>query len=147
MKLDGLIRDLKVNEMFGKVNALVYTVEFQKRGLPHAHILLFLHPDNKISATYDIDRVISAEIPDTAESLKLYGDCMMHGACGALNKSSPCMKEGRFSKHYPMDFTEDTCFDKEGYALYRRRDNGRFIEKNEIKQITYMLFHTTELCS
>lgn len=70
---------------------MIYNVEFQKRGLPHAHILLFLHPDNKISSAEDIDKIISAEIPDSTESPELYeiiGDCMMHGPCGALNKFS-----------------------------------------------------------
>ncbi|XP_057248444.1 uncharacterized protein LOC125495260 [Beta vulgaris subsp. vulgaris] len=47
MKLDQLVKDLKENEIFGRVKAVVYTVEFQKRGLPHAHILLFLHPADK----------------------------------------------------------------------------------------------------
>ena len=34
--------DLIDLHFFGKVAAYVYTIEFQKRGLPHAHILLIL---------------------------------------------------------------------------------------------------------
>jgi len=37
----------------------MYTVEFQKRGLPHAHILLC-----KLKNSTDIDKVISAELPN-----------------------------------------------------------------------------------
>ncbi|SGZ18802.1 BQ5605_C020g09205 [Microbotryum silenes-dioicae] len=33
--------------VFGRVVARVHVIEFQKRGLPHAHILLILHPDDK----------------------------------------------------------------------------------------------------
>lgn len=111
-------------------------MEFQKRGLPHAHILLFLHPEDKISNGEEIDKIIHAEIPDAAtnpELHKLVGDCMMHGPCGELNKSSPCMKMGRCSKHFPKEFLEETSVDNEGYPKYRRRDNGRFIEKNGVK--------------
>ena len=50
----------------------VYTVEFQKRGLPYAHILLFLEDDDKIRTTAHIDRFISAEIPDKNEDPELH---------------------------------------------------------------------------
>ena len=41
----------------------MYTMEYQKRGLPHAHILLWVAPETKVKPE-DIDLVISAEIPD-----------------------------------------------------------------------------------
>ena len=46
--------------------AEVYVVEFQKRGLPHAHILLTVAPEDKPTCLKDVDRLISAEIPDQA---------------------------------------------------------------------------------
>src|SRR5919206_3287641 len=48
IKLQELLKDLNINHWFGKVIAYVYVVEFQKRGLPHAHILLILAPEDKI---------------------------------------------------------------------------------------------------
>ena len=39
----------------------------KKRGLPHAHILVFLHPDDKYLVPEDIDSIISAESPDSLE--------------------------------------------------------------------------------
>ena len=36
----------------------MYTIEFQKRGLPHAHLLILLHPTNKYPNAEDIDKVI-----------------------------------------------------------------------------------------
>jgi len=41
----------------------MYTIEFQKRGLPHAHLLIFLHSSSKYPTPDDIDKVIYVEIP------------------------------------------------------------------------------------
>ena len=43
--------------------AVVYTVEFQKRELPHAHILLFLSNEDKQPPPRRIDEIISAALP------------------------------------------------------------------------------------
>ena len=39
-KLKSLMEDIKKNHIFGVPVAFVYVIEFQKRGLPHAHILI-----------------------------------------------------------------------------------------------------------
>ncbi|CAJ2644542.1 unnamed protein product [Trifolium pratense] len=44
IKVDRLIKEIKKGKIFGEIRALIYTIEFQKRGLPHAHILVFLKP-------------------------------------------------------------------------------------------------------
>ena len=38
--------------------------KFQKRGLPHCHMLIILRGEDKLHTRDDIDRLISAEIPD-----------------------------------------------------------------------------------
>ena len=52
--------------------AVVYNVEYQKRGLPHAHFLPFLHHDDKHPTVAEIDRIISAKIPDLNEEPLAY---------------------------------------------------------------------------
>ncbi|GKA46793.1 hypothetical protein Tco_0739676 [Tanacetum coccineum] len=92
-KLDSLMKDFKEKHWFGRLRGAVYTVEFQKRGLPHAHILLFLEPEDKLTTAAHIDKYISAEIPDKDEDPELYQivtDHMMHGPCGAERPSCPC---------------------------------------------------------
>ena len=76
--------------------AVVYSFEFQKRGHPHAHIVLFLHRDDKISNQVDIDKFISAEMLDKEENPSLYAlaaNLMIRCPCGSSNPRSPCMRD------------------------------------------------------
>ncbi|CAH9061527.1 unnamed protein product, partial [Cuscuta europaea] len=70
--MDGLMKDLRHNKVFASVKAVIYTVEFQKRGLPHTHILLWLACEDKLPTPTDIDRVISVEILDKVEDPRYY---------------------------------------------------------------------------
>ncbi|XP_052119105.1 uncharacterized protein LOC110273073 [Arachis duranensis] len=82
IKLSQLIADFKQGKFFGKISGYVCTVEFQKHGLPHAHILLFMHPLFKPKTPEDIDKHISAEIPNKHSRAKLYAAVekfMVHG--------------------------------------------------------------------
>ena len=77
-------------------------MEFQKRGLPHAHICLFMHPDCKLRTVEYIDPIISAEIPDKDEDLELYdlvSEFMMHDPCGIDNLRRQCMVDNKCSKN------------------------------------------------
>ena len=57
-KLDEFLRDIKLRGIFGRVVADCWVVEFQKRGLPHAHLLIVLHKDSKILTSDHIDSII-----------------------------------------------------------------------------------------
>ncbi|XP_063903766.1 uncharacterized protein LOC135123203 [Zophobas morio] len=108
----------------------MYSVEWQKRGLPHIHILLWL--EQRISAV-NIDNVICAEIPDPQKDPILYKIIktnMIHGPCGNLRKF-PCMKGGCCSKKYPRILLKETQTGDDGYPKYRRRgpaDGGFTVE-------------------
>ncbi|WOH02486.1 hypothetical protein DCAR_0521875 [Daucus carota subsp. sativus] len=47
LKLDQLVDEIKNKEFFGKCIGVMYVVEFQKRGLPHVHMLIWLSSDSK----------------------------------------------------------------------------------------------------
>ncbi|XP_072064980.1 uncharacterized protein [Arachis hypogaea] len=133
IKLDGLIVDLKEEKIFGKLLGYVYPVEFQKRGLPHAYILLFMSNDFKPQIPDDIDKHITAEISDENERPNLHGafqNYIVHGPCGLYN-NSPCMKNGSCSKFYPKEFRQQTLIDEAGFPKYRRTDNGQTVKKRE----------------
>lgn len=115
--------------------AVIYTIEFQKRGLPHAHILLFLQKGSKLIDPTIVDSFICAEIPDEATNPTLYNvvkETMMHGPCGLANRNSPCMEKGRCTKKFPKDFSTSTCLNKDGFPVYRRRNDLRSVEKNGV---------------
>ncbi|GKD56363.1 hypothetical protein Tco_1289750, partial [Tanacetum coccineum] len=135
MKLDSLMKDFKERHIFGRVKGAVYTIEFQKRGLPHCHILLWLEPEDKITTIAQIDQYISAEIPNKSEDPELYQivtDHMMHGPCGADNPSCPCTIDFKCTKKFPKQFNKTIVIDDNGYAIYMRRNDGNTITKSRI---------------
>ena len=131
IKLGELLHDLRHKSHFGI--AIVYTIEFQKRRLLHAHILLFLDPKDKCPSPTDIDGIIMAELlnpnkdPIANEAVKQF---MMRGPCGSAKSKSPCMINGKYTKHFPKRFYEEKIIDEEGFLVYRRRNDGKRIEKN-----------------
>ncbi|XP_061352356.1 uncharacterized protein LOC133297255 [Gastrolobium bilobum] len=99
-------------------------------------MLLFLHPSNKPNSGLDIDRLISAEIPNKETHPSLFltvTSYMMHGPCGANNYKSPCMKEGKCTKKFPKGFCSRTIIDDDRFPHYKRRDNGRVAKKNGVE--------------
>ena len=125
-KKKALLKEIK-NGLFGNVVATVHTIEFQKRGLPHMHLLIFLDQPYKFRNPEDVDTLVSAQIPDPATHPTLYetvSTCMLHGPCGAK-----CMVNGKCSKNFPKSFRDDTHFGEDGYPDYARPDNGCKITK------------------
>ncbi|XP_022007882.1 uncharacterized protein LOC110907168 [Helianthus annuus] len=131
IKLDELIKDIRKRNIFGHTKAVIYTIEFQKRGLPHSHILLFLQPEDKINTVDNIDKYISAELPSEVEDPIAFGIVrtqMMHGPCGLLNPSSPCMHNDVCSKGYPKNYCEETFIRNDGWLCYKRPNNSRVVK-------------------
>ena len=57
---------------------IINVIEFQKRGLPHAHILVILHEDDKPRTVEDYDCIVSAELPDPQTQPALHGRVTTH---------------------------------------------------------------------
>ncbi|OMO54516.1 DNA helicase PIF1, ATP-dependent [Corchorus olitorius] len=135
IKLRHFLHDIFKRGHFGPALAVTYTVEFQKRGLPHAHILLWLQQSLKFKSPSDIDRFVSAEIPD--KDLDPIGyeavtSLMMHDPCGPSKPRAACMEGGRCDKFFPKKFVANTKIDDQGYPTYRRRDTGASCVKGGI---------------
>ena len=134
-KKTALLKEIK-DGLFGKTAAMVHTIEFQKRGLPHMHLLIFLDPADKIRNADDVDSIVSAQIPDPVANPVLYNiitQSMVHGPCGDAKPDAKCMVDGHCSKRYRKEFCESTQYGDDGYPRYARPNNGRSFEKNGFK--------------
>ena len=121
MRAKAFIDVVTKGQLFGKTTCHMYTVEWQKRGLPHVHALFWLK--DKITGT-KIDDAIRAELPLENEDPELHEMVkrhMIHGPCGRINPNAPCMKDGKCTKRFPRHLLNDTQTDVDGYPLYRRR--------------------------
>jgi len=141
LKLKDIKADIFNRHVFGRVIGHIHVIEFQKRGLPHAHILVILHPEDKPRSPDDYDEIVSAELPElNEENRRLYDTVtasMIHGPCGTLNPNSPCMVDGVCSKNYPKDFAAVTKDDADGYPTYRRRENGQTVTVRRQNNVEY----------
>ena len=124
IKLDEIFEYILKNNVFGTVVAHVKVVEFQKRELPHCHALLILG-DQWIPRIRDhVNRVCSAEIPDSVEKPELreaVKKFMVHRNCGVHNPRAPCMRKGECSKKFPKEARNETSLSFYGYPRWRRR--------------------------
>ena len=135
LKKDQLMKDIVSGGVFGNVVAHMHVIEFQKRGLPHAHILIILAGHDRPLTSAMVDSAVRAELPPdpeqiTDQSAKM--DCkkledlvmksMVHGPCGKNYPNAPCMENGRCTKGFPKAFSKETIVDPDNfYAIYRRR--------------------------
>ncbi|XP_074356396.1 uncharacterized protein LOC141696109 [Apium graveolens] len=87
LKLDQLLVLIKKKNYFGKCIGDMHVIEFQKRGLPHMHMLIWMSPESRPNSIEKVDQLVYAEIPyknsDTIayEAVKNY---MMHVPCGLM---------------------------------------------------------------
>ena len=133
-KLKQLLSDLLDKDCLGRIIANVYVIEFQKRGLPHAHILLILHPDCKLNNNPELfDQIVCAEIPDPQKYPKLHELVMKHMIHGPCKFYKNCLRDGFCTKGFPKAFCNETSTGSNGFPEYRRRspENGGFTGKKE----------------
>ena len=99
----------------------------------YIHLVLFLESESKINTADDVDKIISAEIPDESKDPLLYrlvGDSMMHGPCRYGNEDGPCIRDGKCSRYFPKKYVERTIVDENGFPQYKRTNNSRSFTKH-----------------
>lgn len=130
--------------VMGRPLAWAYHVEFQKRGMPHLHLLLAT--EVKITTSDELDQYICAQLPEVPEKddpeydtkMRLY-NCVVHfqihGPCERPSGAEPfpCRvdqqkvekNKGKCDKWYPKDFHDLSSMQNQGYAEPKRPHNGR----------------------
>lgn len=131
IRLKLLMEELIKKKHFGEIVAGMYTIEFQKCGLPHAHILLWLHPMHRCISPSNVDKIISAEIPDKSDDPVAYKavlEFMVHSPCGVIKPGATCMAKMRCTKHYPKKFQDQTVIPEDGFTVYRQRNQNNAVK-------------------
>lgn len=125
IKFHSLLNDIINGEVFGEVSGYQAVVEWQKRGLPHTHILVYVPTENIPKTVEEYDRFSCAELPDgrtNPKLLELVLTHMIHGPCGEKHKTCPCMRNDKCTKGFPKPFCEATTQKPHCYPELRRRD-------------------------
>ena len=118
IKKQQLLDDIIKNGVFGRVVAHVEVVEFQKRGLPHIHLLVILDKNDSMKNCDEYDAIVSAEIPDPKDSPILYERVMSHMI---HFHTKQCWVDNTCTKHFPKDYCDKTTTQQDGYPVYKRR--------------------------
>ena len=130
MELRALLSFVLDEKYYGQVVAHVSVIEFQKRGLPHAHCIFFLDRVSKqqLQDPARVDQLICAEIPphEDAELREVVLKHAIHAPCEGINAQAVCLGEdGKCRKRFPKPFSDETGRnDNNYYVTYRRRAPG-----------------------
>ncbi len=92
------MRYIEETKLFGKVVSEVKVIEFQKRGLAHAHVLFFLYTASKkrLANTAEIDGIVRVEITGSSDPVLQHRVIkhIVHTPCNVVGNAQ-CQKEGR----------------------------------------------------
>ncbi|XP_057718211.1 uncharacterized protein LOC130932809 [Arachis stenosperma] len=126
-------------------------------------MLLILENNDKLSDPDQYDSLVRAEIPCKETEPHLHEAVlrhMVHGPCGTLNQSSPCMKNGQCKRNFPKEFVPKTRRGDDSYPQYRRRfdtpihinqnvtiDNRWVVPYNPWLLLKYDCHINVEICS
>jgi hypothetical protein len=126
-KVDALMKEIVQDGILGEHVAHTYMIEFQKRGAPHIHLLIWIK--DFIASPENIDQVISAEIPDPRSQPELFeavATKILHGPCDAEKKYA-CRQDNNkvCSKKFPRQLNDRTKMDDGCFPSYKRRAPGK----------------------
>jgi len=131
-RLEKMVAWLKEN-FAGRKKYFIRVIEYQLRGLPHAHIVLSVEEPPQTAE--DIDSLISCELPQSPGPLR--DAVLMHMLHNCNRSCHPDDPDQECIKGCPWPFQEDTTFDARGYPHHRRRPCGGSCPNCAAKRAVY----------
>ena len=118
----------------GSITYMTSSIEFQKRGLPHSHIVIQVREiDNPKNSTlletqvrpelpvHEIDCIVKAHLPRDNPVLRAkIRRFMTHNRDHLTREVSRCRKGGKCVYGFPHPITSQTSVDAAGHVVYRR---------------------------
>ncbi|XP_028175843.1 uncharacterized protein LOC114364057 [Ostrinia furnacalis] len=142
LKLAQLLKDLRTGAWFGRCMYIMHVIEFQKRGLPHAHICFRIEGGGPIQ-NFEIDQFVRADIPPPSEAggrlRKAVLDHMIHGPCGPPHRTDlPCWdtEKMKCTRYFPKSETAVTYCDDRGFVHLRRDSKNQATIKFRNRDVT-----------
>jgi hypothetical protein len=146
-KLNALMKFIRSGKMLGNVSAFVWRIEYQKRGLPHAHILLWTDYDTSNVAA--IEKVVNVRLPryspfpDDHNSTSDFRTLIQHYQ---LHKHSKrCLNPDKSCRYgYPQPVAEATVIRRHQYSFARDKDEENVVPHNPEILAAFRCHHCLE---
>jgi len=110
-RVETFFKTIVVKGPLGEVKYYAIRVEFQVRGSPHIHSLLWVRnaPDNKEEYTAFVDNIIKCELPDKETNPSLY---KLVSTYQTHSHSKSCRKYKNKNCRYSLNQYQITCLMK-----------------------------------
>jgi len=128
--LSELMDDITERQILGPVAAYFYSIEPQKRGMPHIHMVIINELQEDSNTPFFVNDYISAEIPDkpddddqseiAQQQRRLYEIITLLFLHDCSDTSS-CRVDGKCTKRFPKKHSQTTVLNTDNYTDYRRR--------------------------
>ncbi|KAJ8955785.1 hypothetical protein NQ317_014160 [Molorchus minor] len=146
VKFQEFLDDVVTKQIYGVVLNYHYVIEFQKRGLPHAHMVVTFVDDERIRDVEHVDQIVSAVLPDQDAQPRLYelgypkpfrnDTVLARGGNGRPDYKRP--DDGRYGMHGDFRITNQRVVPYNGYALAKYQTHINFEVVGSLASIKYL---------
>jgi hypothetical protein len=147
-KLSALMKCLQDRKILGVIHAFVWRVEYQKRGLPHAHILLWT--DFNTQDVDAVDSVVNVRYPKESpfvDDRQMVTDlrCLIEAYQGHQHSRRCRSPEGECRFGYPQPEASRTTVRGRRFVLAREASSRNVVPHNPLLLSEFRCHHCLEV--